>query len=50
MTREEIKQKQAVDMSANAWMREICLQLALLNEKQDIEKRVPGRPPLQKVN
>jgi hypothetical protein len=39
MTLEEIKQKPAADFSTNSWLREIALQLALLNEK----KR-PGRP------
>jgi hypothetical protein len=33
MTSEEIKQKQAVDLSTNGWLREVCIQLALLNEK-----------------
>jgi hypothetical protein len=33
MTSDEIKQKPATDLSQTAWMREIALQLALLNEK-----------------
>lgn len=34
MTRTEIEEKSPPDLSANAWMREICIQLALLNEKK----------------
>ena len=34
MTSEEIQEKQAIDLSTNSWLREMCLQLALLNEKQ----------------
>ena len=34
MKSEEIKQKSAADLSTNAWLKEICLQLALLNEKK----------------
>jgi hypothetical protein len=34
MTSEEIKQKPAADLSMNAWLKEISLQLALLNEKR----------------
>jgi hypothetical protein len=34
MTSEEIKNKPVVDMSTNGWLKEICLQLALLNEKR----------------
>jgi hypothetical protein len=33
MTSEEIKHKAAFDLSTNGWLKEICLQLALLNEK-----------------
>ena len=33
MTSSEIQMKAPADLSANAWMKEICLQLALLNEK-----------------
>jgi hypothetical protein len=40
MTSEEIKQKPATDLSTNGWMREICIQLAMLNEKKAL-----GRPP-----
>jgi hypothetical protein len=36
MTSEELKQKQAADLSTNSWMREMCIQLALLNEKPQI--------------
>lgn len=32
MTNEELKQKQAADLSTNTWLREICLQLIALNE------------------
>jgi hypothetical protein len=39
MNSDEIKQKQAVDLSANGWLREIALQLALLNEKRGNQKR-----------
>lgn len=34
MNSEEIKQKHPADMSTNAWLREMCLQLAILNEKE----------------
>ncbi len=43
MTSDEIKRTPAIDMSATAWMREVALQLAILNEKKG-----PGRPPRQK--
>jgi hypothetical protein len=33
MTSEETKQKPAADLSTNGWLREMCIQLALLNEK-----------------
>ena len=39
MTIDEIKQKQAMDLSTNGWLREIAIQLALLNEKKGL-----GRP------
>ena len=32
MTSDEIKQKSGLDMSSSAWLREIAMQLALLNE------------------
>ena len=35
MTVDEIKKLTAADLSANSWMREICIQLALLNEKRN---------------
>jgi hypothetical protein len=34
MNSEEIKQKAPTDLSTNSWLREIALQLALLNEKR----------------
>jgi len=40
MTSEEIKGKLPTDLSANGWLREIALQIAILNEKKG-----PGRPP-----
>jgi hypothetical protein len=43
MTSEEIKQKQAVDLSTNGWLREVCIQLALLNEKT--ASSCPDFPP-----
>lgn len=60
MTSDEIRRTPATDLSASTWMREICLQLALLNEKQmpcalkevpaTPEKRGPGRPPKVRVD
>jgi hypothetical protein len=58
MTSEDIKQKPATDLSTNGWLREICLQLALMNandtglpvdvvrafEPENPMKRGPGRP------
>jgi hypothetical protein len=55
MTSEDIKNKPATDLSTNGWLREICLQLALMNEKdtglpievvraENPMKRGPGRP------
>jgi hypothetical protein len=56
MTSEEIKQKPATDLSTNGWLREICIQLAMMNENDtglpvDVVrafdnpmKRGPGRP------
>lgn len=43
MTSEEIKQKQAFDLSTNGWLREVCLQLALLNEKECPGKQAGNR-------
>lgn len=40
MTSEDLKNKPACDLSTNGWLREIAMQLALLNEKKG-----PGRPP-----
>jgi hypothetical protein len=34
MTSEEIKKTPPSDVSTNTWLREICIQLALLNEKK----------------
>ncbi len=34
MTRDEIEKKSPSDLSANAWMKEICLQLAIQNERK----------------
>ena len=45
MTSDEIKRTPAIDLSATAWIREVCLQLALINERQS---RGPGRPPQEK--
>ncbi len=42
MTSDEIKRMPAIDQSATAWMREVALQVALLNERLS---RGPGRPP-----
>jgi len=39
MTPEQIKQTMAIDLSTTGWLKEIALQLALLNQKS------PGRPP-----
>jgi hypothetical protein len=35
MTSEEIKKTPATDVSERAWLKEIALQLALLNEKKN---------------
>lgn len=42
MSSDEIKRTAATDLSANAWAREICLQLALMNERSPavIEKDI----------
>jgi hypothetical protein len=40
MTQKEIEQTKPSDLSTNSWLREVCIQLALLNEKKS-----PGRPP-----
>jgi hypothetical protein len=45
MTSEEIKAKTPIDLSERAWMREIAMQLALLNEKKPEPK--PNFPPKQ---
>jgi hypothetical protein len=36
MTSEEIKQKAAVDLSTNGWLREICIQVATLNDEKGL--------------
>lgn len=43
MTLDEIKAKPATDLSTNAWLREVCLQLALLNEKRTQQQPKQGR-------
>ena len=50
MTLDELKAKQAADMSTNAWLREVCIQLAMLNESKAFELRKPLKPTAQKVN
>jgi len=44
MTSEEIKQKPATDLSTNGWLRELCLQVALLNEKSEQPEVVTHEP------
>ena len=39
MTRDEIEDKNPSDLSTNAWMKEICLQIALLNEKRAVAQQ-----------
>jgi hypothetical protein len=34
MTLDEIKAAHPSDFSTNTWLREVCIQLALLNERQ----------------
>jgi hypothetical protein len=44
MTSEQIKQTPATDLSTNGWLREIAMQLALLNEKDAVpEQTQPER-------
>jgi hypothetical protein len=43
MTSDEIKNTMAIDLSTNAWLREVALQLALLNEKPVEAKRQPQK-------
>lgn len=47
MTSDQIKAAAATDLSQTQWLREIALQLAILNEHQP-EKRPVGRPPKEK--
>jgi len=51
MTSEQIREARAAEISTNTWLKEIALQLALLNEKQAIpEPVVVSRPlPRRKV-
>ena len=51
MTSDEIREARAAEHSTNTWLKEIALQLALLNEKQPIpEPVVVSRPfPRRKV-
>lgn len=44
MTSEEIKEKRAVSLSTDSWLREIAYQLALLNEKRKPENHDRNRP------
>src|SRR5579871_677388 len=48
MTLEEIKQKPAADLSMNAWLREVCIQLATLNEKKGLGSNDGIRPNKQR--
>lgn len=43
MTSDEISKKQASDLNTDSWLREIALQLALLNERQE-----PKQPEVRK--
>jgi hypothetical protein len=50
MTSEEIKGKDVLELSANGWLRELCIQLALLNEKQAIAEPTPGIQEAQRTS
>jgi len=39
MTSDEIKAKPATDLTVSGWLREIAIQLSLLNEKQPLSVR-----------
>ena len=41
MTSEQIKATRAPHLSDTSWLKEICLQLALLNEKLNEKQAVP---------
>lgn len=43
MTLKEIEAKQAADLSTNSWLREMCIQLATLNEKRANQNQQQGR-------
>lgn len=43
MTLKEIEAKQAADLSNNAWLREMCIQLAMLNEKRSQQNPPQGQ-------
>ena len=49
MTLKELEQSKAIDLSINSWLREACIQLALINLALNVaqlsEKKGPGRPP-----
>jgi hypothetical protein len=45
MTSEELKRMTGTDLSTNGWLRELCIQLALLNEKQTIMPTQPKPAP-----
>lgn len=43
MTSKEIKDTAHTDLSANGWLKELCLQMALLNEQATSEAVEPPR-------
>jgi len=49
MTSTEIKQCLAIDLSTGSWLREACLQLALLNERNTPEPIAISEPIAQPV-
>jgi hypothetical protein len=43
MTLQEIIRTPATDLSQTAWLREICIQLAMLNEKRNQQSQQGNR-------
>lgn len=48
MNSEQIRDKSHLDLSSNAWLREIAFQLALLNEKPSAQPPVTRNPKATK--
>jgi hypothetical protein len=45
MTSDEIREMKPSDISTNSWLRELCLQVAVMNERETPSVEVPAIDP-----